>query len=126
MARALLIANPANATTEELKQVYRVGSNSTATRWTAIQILIMDNATWPVAKQPIGPKNWHREGLKFDLHQAPGRAETKYGACLLFLLFQIILIDRYNTRCIILRWFKTKEFQAGCSYTADAKIIFVR
>ncbi len=32
MARPLLIANPENATIEELKQVSRVGSNETATR----------------------------------------------------------------------------------------------
>jgi hypothetical protein len=51
MARPLLIANPENATIEELKQVSRVGSNETATRCTAsfqtiTHILIMDNATW--------------------------------------------------------------------------------
>jgi hypothetical protein len=32
MARSLLIADPENATIEELKQVSRVGSNETATR----------------------------------------------------------------------------------------------
>ena len=40
MARPLLIANPENATIEELKQVSRVGSNQTATRCTAIQMLL--------------------------------------------------------------------------------------
>ena len=40
MARPLLIANPENATIEELKQVSRVGSNETATRCTAIQMLL--------------------------------------------------------------------------------------
>jgi hypothetical protein len=39
MARVLLIANPENATIEELKQVSRVGSNETATRCSAIQIM---------------------------------------------------------------------------------------
>jgi transposase len=40
MARPLLVANPQNATIEELKQVSRVGSNETATRCTAIQMLL--------------------------------------------------------------------------------------
>jgi hypothetical protein len=40
MARALLIPNPENATIEELKQVSRVGFNETATRCTAIQMLL--------------------------------------------------------------------------------------
>jgi len=40
MARPLLIANPENATIDELKQVSRVGSNETATRCTAIQMLL--------------------------------------------------------------------------------------
>jgi hypothetical protein len=41
MARPLLIANPENATIEELKQVSRVGSSETATRCTAIQMLLV-------------------------------------------------------------------------------------
>jgi transposase len=40
MAPPLLIANPENATIEQLKQVSRVGSNETATRCTAIQMLL--------------------------------------------------------------------------------------
>jgi hypothetical protein len=40
MARALLIPNAHNATIKELKQVSRVGSNETATRCTAIQMLL--------------------------------------------------------------------------------------
>jgi hypothetical protein len=40
MARPLLIANPENATIEELKEVSRVGSIETATRCTAIQMLL--------------------------------------------------------------------------------------
>ena len=40
MTRPLLIPNPENATIEEHKQVSRVGSNQTATRCTAIQILL--------------------------------------------------------------------------------------
>ena len=40
MARPLLTPNPENATIEELKQVSRVGSNETATRCTAIQMLL--------------------------------------------------------------------------------------
>ena len=40
MARPLLIPHPENATIEELKQVSRVGSNETATRCTAIQMLL--------------------------------------------------------------------------------------
>ena len=40
MARPLLIPNPHNATIEELKQVSRVGSNQTATRCTAVQMLL--------------------------------------------------------------------------------------
>lgn len=40
MARPLLIPNPENATIEELKQVSRVGSSETATRCTAIQMLL--------------------------------------------------------------------------------------
>lgn len=40
MARSLLIANPANATIDELKQVSRIGSTQTATRCTAIQMLL--------------------------------------------------------------------------------------
>ncbi len=40
MARPLLIADPQNATIEELKQVSRVGTNETATRCTAIQMLL--------------------------------------------------------------------------------------
>ena len=40
MARALLIPNAENATIEELKLVSRVGSNETATRCTAIQMLL--------------------------------------------------------------------------------------
>ncbi len=40
MARPLLIAHPENATIEELKQVSRVGSNETATRCSAIQMLL--------------------------------------------------------------------------------------
>lgn len=40
MARPLLIPNPGNATIEELKHVSRVGSSETATRCTAIQMLL--------------------------------------------------------------------------------------
>ncbi len=40
MARPLLIADRENATIEELKQVSRVGSNETATRCSAIQMLL--------------------------------------------------------------------------------------
>jgi len=40
MARPLLIPNPENSTIEELKQVSRVGSSETATRCTAIQMLL--------------------------------------------------------------------------------------
>jgi transposase len=40
MARMLLIPDPENATIEELKQVSRVGSNETATRCSAIQMLL--------------------------------------------------------------------------------------
>ena len=40
MARPLLIPNPENATLEELKQISRIGSNQTATRCTAIQMLL--------------------------------------------------------------------------------------
>ena len=40
MARPLLIANAHNASIEELKQVSRVGSNETATRCTAVQMLL--------------------------------------------------------------------------------------
>jgi transposase len=40
MARPLLIPNPENATIEELKLVSRVRSNETATRCTAIQMLL--------------------------------------------------------------------------------------
>jgi hypothetical protein len=40
MARPLLIPDPENATIEELKQVCRVGSNETATRCRAIQMLL--------------------------------------------------------------------------------------
>ena len=40
MARPLLMAHPENATIEELKQVSRVGSNETATRCSAIQMLL--------------------------------------------------------------------------------------
>jgi len=40
MARSLLIPNPENSTIEELKQVSRVGSNETAARCTAIQMLL--------------------------------------------------------------------------------------
>jgi len=40
VARAFLIANPENATIEELKQVSRIGSNQTATRCTAIQMIL--------------------------------------------------------------------------------------
>ncbi len=40
MARPLLIPHPENATIEELKQVSRVGSNETATRCSASQMLL--------------------------------------------------------------------------------------
>ena len=40
MARPLLIAHRQNATIEELKQVSRVGSSETATRCSAIQMLL--------------------------------------------------------------------------------------
>ena len=40
MARPLLIPDPQNATIEELKLISRVGSNETATRCTAIQMLL--------------------------------------------------------------------------------------
>ncbi len=40
MARPLRIADPENATIEELKQVCRIGTNETATRCTAIQMLL--------------------------------------------------------------------------------------
>jgi len=40
MARLSLIPDPENATIEELKQVSRVGSNETATRCSAVQMLL--------------------------------------------------------------------------------------
>jgi len=40
MARALLIPDPENASIEELKHVSRIGSSETATRCTAIQMLL--------------------------------------------------------------------------------------
>ena len=75
MARPLLIPDAQNAAIEELKQVSRVGSNETATRCTAIQmlpagvstelvrdallvtnnILIMDNGSWHKRKTT----HWH-------------------------------------------------------------------
>jgi hypothetical protein len=45
MARPLLIPDAQNATIEELKQVSRVGSNETATRCTAIQMLLAGIST---------------------------------------------------------------------------------
>jgi hypothetical protein len=66
MARPLLIANPENATIEELKQVSRVGYNETAPRCTVsfqttTHILIMDNATW----RPRKATHWHRWQPKY-------------------------------------------------------------
>jgi len=77
MARPLLIADPENASIEELKQVSRVGSTETAARCTASQmllagidrelvcnallvtnrafILIIDNASWHKRKTT----HWH-------------------------------------------------------------------
>ena len=77
MARPLLIADPQNASIEELKQVSRVGCTETAARCTASQmllagidrelvcnallvthrafILIIDNASWHKRKTT----NWH-------------------------------------------------------------------
>ena len=40
MARPLLIADPENATIEELKQTSRVSSDQTVTRCSAIQMLL--------------------------------------------------------------------------------------
>jgi hypothetical protein len=40
MVQPLLIAHPQNATIEELKQVSRLGSNETATRCSASQMLL--------------------------------------------------------------------------------------
>ena len=40
MAQSLLMADPQNAIIEELKQVSRLGSNETATRCSAIQMLL--------------------------------------------------------------------------------------
>jgi hypothetical protein len=40
MTPPLLIADPENASIDELKQVSRVGSNETAARCTAIQMLL--------------------------------------------------------------------------------------
>jgi len=60
MARALLIPKPENATIEELKQVPRIGSNETVTRCTAIQILIMDNATGH-RRKATNWQRWHTE-----------------------------------------------------------------
>jgi hypothetical protein len=40
MPQPLLMAHPDNATIEKLKQVSRVGSNETATRCSAIQMLL--------------------------------------------------------------------------------------
>ena len=40
MARSLIIPNPGNATIEERKLVSRIGSCETATRCTAIQMLL--------------------------------------------------------------------------------------
>ena len=40
MAPPLRIAHPQNASIEELKQVFRMGSNETATRCSAIQMLL--------------------------------------------------------------------------------------
>ena len=45
MARPLRIPDPQNATIEELKQISRVGSNETATRCTAIQMLLAGVST---------------------------------------------------------------------------------
>jgi hypothetical protein len=42
MVRLLLTPYPENATIEELKAVSRIGSNETATRCTAIQIILAD------------------------------------------------------------------------------------
>ena len=40
MAQPLLIPHPENATIEELKQVSRLGTNETATRCSAMQMLL--------------------------------------------------------------------------------------
>ena len=50
MPRPLLIAHRENATIEELKQVSRVGSNETATRCSAIQMLLAGAHTDLVCK----------------------------------------------------------------------------
>ena len=73
MARPLVMAHPENTTIEELKHISRVGSNETATRYSAIQMLLAGVDRKLVCKteekllgkrykigeaKPCNPKNW--------------------------------------------------------------------
>ena len=55
MAQPLLIPYPENATIQELKQVSRISSSETATRCTAIQMLLerLDQAILDVIYNPL-------------------------------------------------------------------------
>jgi hypothetical protein len=53
MAQPLLIAHPHNATIKELKQVSRLGSNETATRCSASQMLLAGADRQLVCNAPL-------------------------------------------------------------------------
>ncbi len=58
MARPLLMAHRENAAIEELKQVSRVGSNETATRCSAIQ-MVLAGADREIVCSALLVTNWH-------------------------------------------------------------------
>ena len=64
MAQPLLIAHPQNATIEELKQVSRLGSNETATRCSAIQMLLAGADRQLVCNALLVTNRALRNGLK--------------------------------------------------------------
>ncbi len=66
MAQSLLIADPENATIEELKQVSRVGSNETATRCSAIQMLLAGADRKLVCNALLVTNRAHRTHLADD------------------------------------------------------------
>jgi transposase len=63
MARPLRIPDPENATIAELKQVCRLGSNETATRCSAIQMLLAGIDTQLVCKALLVTKRALRKWI---------------------------------------------------------------
>lgn len=128
MARNLLIPDPHNASIQELKLVSRVGSNETATRCTAIQMLLAGAKRELVSSALLVTNRALRKWIKcfndsgvdgLIVKKRPGRMaiiNNKQATELSQLIDQPQKVDRTFWTARAFHGYISKEYQIECSY----------